>query len=236
MKATVDWCEENYVVLPFIAEFWNTITGLALCFSSFMFYKNNKKLRGDLNDYLHKANYTLFIVGVGTMFFHGTLLYIFQLFDEIPMLLMTFDYIYILDTLTKQQLSYFYKSKYVFCSIVIISYFVHPTLQIFAFFTFFSINVFLIFVLFNKIPDKFKSKQFKSNLFALEVCGSLCLLIWITDSLFCKYINHLYLHSIWHILTSILLYITNNLFKNIIYSRSSFIRENHLYLLGYYCD
>lgn len=213
MKSTVDWCEENYKVIPFIAEFWNTITGLFLCMSSFLFYKNNKKLTGKLNSYLFQANNTLFIVGIGTMFFHGTLLYIFQLFDEIPMLLMTFDYMYILLTITKNNYVHFYYTKYVLCFIIIVSYWIHPTLQIITFFTFFTTNVCFIILLLDKIPSKYKNSNTITKSYYLLVTGISVLLIWVIDSLFCKYVQHFYLHSIWHIITSILIYLFNDLLK-----------------------
>ena len=229
MKSTVDWCEYNYTVVPFIAEFWNTLTGLALCISSFVFYKNNSELiynglvkdnnnnNNNLNRYLINANYLLFIVGIGTIFFHGTLLYIFQLFDEIPMLLITFDYIYILLTINKSNYVWFYYTKYIWCFIIITSYWIHPTLQIITFFTFFTTNIcIIIIVLLYKIHPKYKTlyKETKVNyLPVIGFMGVICLTIWIIDSLFCKCVQHLYLHSIWHIVTSVLVYLFNNLLK-----------------------
>jgi hypothetical protein len=207
------FCESNYKVVQFIAEYYNTITGLALCVSSILFYKNNKKLIGKLNNYLHKANCTLFIVGIGTIFFHGTLLYIFQLFDEIPMLLMTFDYIYILLSITKSNYLYIYYIKYFLSSIIILSYWIHPILQIITFFTFFTTNVCIIIFLLTKIPTKYKNNSIILQSYYLLIVGCIILLIWIIDSLFCSYVQHLYLHSIWHIVTSILIYLFNNLLK-----------------------
>lgn len=213
LPSSHSFCEYKYSTLPFIAEFYNTITGVALCLSSYLFYKNNKKLTGKLNRYLYQANYNLFIVGVGTIFFHGTLLYIFQLFDEIPMLLMTFDYIYILLSITKSNYLYFYYTKYLLCFIIIISYWVHPTLQIIVFFTSFTTNVCFIILLLDKIQSKYKSNSTISKTYYLLIIGCIILLIWISDSLFCRYIQHFYLHSIWHIVTSILIYAFNDLLK-----------------------
>ena len=75
MKSSIDWCEHNYTRSSFIAEFWNSLTGLALCISSILFYINNKHIY-NLHKFHHikQANNLLFIVGIGTILFHGTLL------------------------------------------------------------------------------------------------------------------------------------------------------------------
>ena len=235
--ASINWCEYNYKVVPFIAEFWNALTGLSLCLSSFIFYKNNKKLfkpsydpsqnkfylvkdTGNLNRYLINANYLLFMVGIGTIFFHGTLLYIFQLFDEIPMLLITFDYIYILLTINKSKYVWFYYTKYIWCFIIITSYWIHPTLQIITFFTFFTTNIYIIILniyytshIHYKETNYFVKVKVQDYLLVIGFIGVMCLTIWIIDSLFCRYVQHLYLHSMWHIVTSVLVYLFNNLLK-----------------------
>ena len=28
--ASIDWCEQNYAITPFVAEFWNTLSSLAM--------------------------------------------------------------------------------------------------------------------------------------------------------------------------------------------------------------
>ena len=221
LPSSLNWCEYNYKVVPFIAEFWNTLTGLALCISSFVFYKNNSALiyndlvkdNNNLNRYLINANYLLFIVGIGTIFFHGTLLYIFQLFDEIPMLLITFDYIYILLNINKSNYVWFYYTKYIWCFIIITSYWIHPTLQIITFFTFFTTNICIIILNISHTSHIYKIHYKENYLPVIGFIGVICLTIWIIDSLFCRYVQHLYLHSMWHIVTSVFVYLFNNLLK-----------------------
>ena len=31
ITASVDWCEQNFAVFPFVAEFWNTLSSVPLC-------------------------------------------------------------------------------------------------------------------------------------------------------------------------------------------------------------
>lgn len=85
--ATIDWCEENYVVSGYIAEFLNTITNavfiLLALFAIFHAYKNKMEPR-----FLFTAC-GFCLVGVGSWWFHMTLKYHFQLLDELPMIYAT---------------------------------------------------------------------------------------------------------------------------------------------------
>ncbi|KAG0211747.1 Alkaline ceramidase 3 [Mortierella sp. GBA30] len=80
--ASVDWCENNYVVTYYIAEFWNTISSLFII------------ALGELGLYLcptkekrfKVAFRTISIVGIGSTLFHGTLRHKMQLLDELPMI------------------------------------------------------------------------------------------------------------------------------------------------------
>jgi len=82
--ATVDWCETNYAVCRFIAEFWNTTSNLALIlpalFGIAVFFKYPFEKR-----FLF-AWLSLLTVGVGSWCFHMTLRYDMQLLDELPMI------------------------------------------------------------------------------------------------------------------------------------------------------
>lgn len=85
--STIDWCEENYVVSPYIAEALNTVTNagfiaLAL-FAIFHAWRNKLELR-----FVFTAAGFL-LVGIGSWFFHMTLRYEYQLLDELPMIYAT---------------------------------------------------------------------------------------------------------------------------------------------------
>jgi len=81
--STLDWCEANYEVSYFIAEFWNTVSNLSMIIPP---------LCGIIHCYeygLEKVftlNYVLLLLtGIGSWMFHMTLLYEMQLLDELPM-------------------------------------------------------------------------------------------------------------------------------------------------------
>ncbi|KAF9431840.1 Alkaline ceramidase 3 [Entomortierella beljakovae] len=80
--ASVDWCENNYVISFYVAEFWNTISNIA-CLAAALF--------GYYTFPSNERRFTLMFiafgfVGLGSVLFHGTLRHKMQLLDELPML------------------------------------------------------------------------------------------------------------------------------------------------------
>lgn len=83
----MDWCEENYLVSQFIAEFWNTLSNLiivGLAIQGFLVAKRGRLGGGHLVAQLVFAS-----IGLGSWMFHMTLSYEYQLLDELPMLYLT---------------------------------------------------------------------------------------------------------------------------------------------------
>ncbi|KAI8912748.1 phytoceramidase, alkaline, isoform CRA_d [Gorgonomyces haynaldii] len=84
VTATLDWCEENYVVSKYIAEWVNTWTNLnylILCFLGIYNALHTYNSTGFIFSHLGMA-----VVGVGSFLFHMTLTYEMQLADELPMI------------------------------------------------------------------------------------------------------------------------------------------------------
>lgn len=134
LPSSLDWCESNYVYNISIAEFWNTITGFSLCITAIYCFIKNKNANRQIYQLLKNTNLLLFIVGIGTVLFHGTLLYIWQLFDEIPMLLILIEYHKLLSRLFSRFYFVKYnKNIYKVIPIIILSYYINPNIQIILF-------------------------------------------------------------------------------------------------------
>ncbi|KAF9179095.1 Alkaline ceramidase 3 [Haplosporangium sp. Z 767] len=112
--SSIDWCEDNYVVSYYIAEFFNAfssfamiILGEAACYSinrlqSTMEHRilQNKRIststgsvsslssaKNPPNLFRFKLAFrTITVVGIGSFLFHATLLHHMQMLDELPML------------------------------------------------------------------------------------------------------------------------------------------------------
>ncbi|SCU84838.1 LADA_0D04104g1_1 [Lachancea dasiensis] len=85
--STIDWCEENYVVSPFVAEWSNTITNSA--FVALAMYVTWSAYYQRLEKRFVMIGIGLGTVGVGSWLFHMTLRYEYQLLDELPMIYAT---------------------------------------------------------------------------------------------------------------------------------------------------
>jgi dihydroceramidase len=92
----VDWCEPNYVVSPYVAEWWNTTSSVPMGFIGFI----GMWLCWSNRDWIETRfliNFFAFaLVGWGSTAFHGTLLRIPQALDELPMVYSALVSVYIL--------------------------------------------------------------------------------------------------------------------------------------------
>jgi len=97
--ATLDWCEINYEISPFIAEFWNTISNLGMIIppliGMYEIFRHNLERKYIL------TYASIIAVGIGSWAFHMTLLYSMQLLDELPMVLGNTVLIYQLSEIRK---------------------------------------------------------------------------------------------------------------------------------------
>ncbi|CAN6661604.1 alkaline ceramidase Ypc1p [Trichomonascus vanleenenianus] len=85
--ATIDWCEENYVVSHYIAEAANTLTNAL--FVGLAVYAMYNVIRNKHEKRFLIVALGFATVGIGSWMFHMTLLYEYQLLDELPMIYAT---------------------------------------------------------------------------------------------------------------------------------------------------
>ncbi|KAJ3012472.1 Alkaline ceramidase 3 [Thoreauomyces humboldtii] len=90
--ASLDWCEENYIVSSYLAEFWNAGTNLVFLLWPLLGIYSCAKTHAEPRFYL--SYIALMLVGTGSFLFHGTLSHAAQLLDELPMLFSTCVFLY----------------------------------------------------------------------------------------------------------------------------------------------
>ena len=81
--STLDWCENNYMVSYYIAEFWNTVTNLSMIIPPI--YGIIDSYRQGFERRYMVCYALLLLTGIGSWMFHMTLLFGMQLLDELPM-------------------------------------------------------------------------------------------------------------------------------------------------------
>lgn len=82
--ANIDWCEGNYEVSWYIAEFNNTISNFAMIIPAL--YGSVLSYRRGLETRFVILHLLFLIVGLGSTVFHMTLKHSMQLLDEVPMI------------------------------------------------------------------------------------------------------------------------------------------------------
>jgi dihydroceramidase len=86
VTSSIDWCERNYVVSYYVAEFWNTISAAIFVICGLLDFQHALRMRAELRFKMYSLSVVM--VGIGTATFHGSLTFVGQLGDELPMVWM----------------------------------------------------------------------------------------------------------------------------------------------------
>lgn len=84
VTSTIDWCESNYIVTYYIAEFWNSVSNLSFIIPPLIVCRQLWSSPQVDKVYLLSLVYMAF-TGLGSFAFHSTLKFEMQLWDELSM-------------------------------------------------------------------------------------------------------------------------------------------------------
>ncbi|EGG23963.1 alkaline dihydroceramidase [Cavenderia fasciculata] len=229
----IDWCENNYQISPYICEFYNTFSSFAISFFALygvflLTYPFGGKLQQhvkilkslEIRGRTLLAYAALSTVGVGSAFYHATLLYKHQLFDEFPMVISVSLFVYCI--LTIRPISKQDSPKYrlfrhllpwvlsLYVCVVAGTIFVIrdvPTILQVSF----GALVFILITISQQTIKTVEEPLFKSNPKRLLLYSTISMVTayfsWLIERKLCSdggyVIPGLQLHAIWHVLTGL---------------------------------
>lgn len=177
--SNVEWCEDKYVITPYIAEFWNTLTGIPYMYMAIVGVLTARTR-------FERALWTeVFFIGFGTSMFHGTLTLGGQLVDEIAIILFLMT-----SSMRLNHVHQLYQSVIYIASVALML--IYP-----------QINCYMLFVVGLAVAAPLGNRMIKERydrlqIFmtgALTIAGIIC---WSIDKFECG--GWGYLHALWHII------------------------------------
>lgn len=187
--SSITFCEEHYIQSEYIAEYYNTISGLTYSLVGLWFWQTSLS---------KEVVYSLISLGLSTALFHGTMRYYGQIADELSMLVLSFYLIKeVHEDLPIQGLGF-----------LISTYFMANDMFSIFFIMFMSLQVYLYLLTdyITKETNKWRGDSVKKLVTKKNYAATLGGICWGIDMLFCDYIGVSYFHALWHIFTSIALY------------------------------
>jgi len=203
--SAVDWCEPNYTWSFYIAEFFNTISSLPAAF--FALYGLYHTLKYGYGNRFIVLILMLGSVGIGSAAFHGTLLYVGQIFDELPMVYSVLSFLYVTFEMESDN-----KPIRPLLAPIIVSYaFVFTLVYLYlpSFFIFFVLSFICAVLLLayrSSIIYRKPTTTTTQKVLILVSIGSYIggwLFFWIPEVAFCDRIQAWNFHSWWHVSSTI---------------------------------
>ena len=205
VTATRDWCEPNYAITPYIAEFYNTISNITYIILSINLLRNKRQFNHKLAAFksIDIIIYSMFFLGVSSGTFHCTLRFWPQAMDRlfciIPLVGVNQGFNE-LDAVTKA----IYRSLF-----VTIAYCIWFIVAIFTVFELYLVylaaqNLYKGYI----ISSQTKIKEIKHHCAKCVTFAAVGLSVWLLDTFTCTYFLDRYnaiphFHAMWHVLTAL---------------------------------
>ena len=197
-SSLVNWCEPDYMHFNFIAETWNTLSNIFTILMGLMLFINFTWHKIELR--FRITALSLMVVGMGSFAFHGTLLYHYQLLDELPMLGLGASMTYLILEMPSIQLRY-PRMPTLFTAFCICFCVLHVILKNNdLFFAVFAIML-APAVFFSAL--NYQDKVIRTATTLAGVYLAIGFGFWLIDRFYCSSVQKLNLHAWWHILTAL---------------------------------
>ncbi|KAI9222021.1 ceramidase-domain-containing protein [Blastocladiella britannica] len=200
VTASVDWCETNYAVTPYIAEFFNATSNIFPILAGIALFLRARSL--GLAARFQLAPLFLVLVGLGSAGFHGTLLYGPQLGDELPMIYMGLVLCYISLRLRSADYPHRPWIPYAMAVFAVIYSALHIHYRLVGAFHVICALI-LIPVAGLVIPIAKNDQKLQRMMWTASVLLVGSSILWGLDQAYCPTIENLYLHALWHVGTAL---------------------------------
>jgi dihydroceramidase len=204
--ASVDWCEPNYLHSYYVAEWFNTLSSFAVVLMG---------LTGVILSliYSYKKRFffsflAMFIVGCGSVAFHGTLLFQGQALDELPMVWGTQIFLFIaiesaydgFDTLRFKWLPF---ALTIYCIIFTAGYFYLGTDAFVFFVALYISGVVTLVGMSISLYARTSLVAQRLGLFSNIIYAGGFLLLWLPDKFLCSFFQPYSFHAWFHLTSTI---------------------------------
>lgn len=186
----MDFCEGNYVVTYYIAEFFNTLSSIPMFVHGLIGLILTHQYA--TKEFRFKLCYlSLMFIGIGSSLFHATLRFKYQLLDELPMLLFSAVALYTTGTLEDRMGITNWRLAILLIVSVVIDAILYLRFQFWIIFAVgYSINVAII----TYIGLRYYRHLLGKWMVYAILCYYGAFMCWLIDMFFCNSVQHLHLH------------------------------------------